>query len=74
MEQFGQLALVAASLAIVAWVMLRKLGVGPSAKPDCGCGHCAEKKLREKPPGLAGELPDESPKDTRTRTQGDNTS
>ncbi len=44
MEALGAAALVTVSVAAVAWIMLRKLGIGQrGGKADCGCGQCATK-------------------------------
>lgn len=36
---------VVASALLVGRKMLAKAGIGrPNGKPDCGCGHCADKE------------------------------
>lgn len=45
MQTVAVIGIVALCAAGVIWRVLRQFGVGTgTGKPDCGCGHCHEKR------------------------------
>ena len=49
METVGAVLLVSGSVAVVLWIMLRKLGIGRAgSSPDCGCGSGSKCKTNSR--------------------------